>query len=650
MEQKSKKDWMKNVIIVFLIIMLLLTLFSNTITNYTLPQVSVAMVNQGEISDVIRGSGTVSAGDAFTIKATETRTILSVDVEKGAHVDMDSPIFTLKDQDSEELSKARDELADLELKYYKSLLTTDMSTDEAVRVNTGGASSFNAYINKLSELEDEIEAAQQNVLDKQQMVDNLEVGKSVEAINQVGQKYSANLEKNLATYAQEDAKTAFDNAKTHLKEALNNDLANVKTEIANSSSTDAQMSSYLGDVRAVLNAIDAYLYPIGSTPPGGGSALVSPGIYGEIIKVASTIDDFNTIYNKFGTFVDPSKPETGVLKNEYDGALEKYKNATNGRNSLEKLQKRQDELTNAITAIDSVNVSENGDYKAATERLRAATLNIDSVQAAIDKSDKTFDAAATYAKDDLAKAKDTLERLKQEKKDLATEIGNALEADKYSEDIVRKKEDLAKLEQKAMGATIKAPISGTIQTISKTAGDTIKPDEELCVIIPDGKDMTIKISISNDQAKKVNIGDTATLANSWAYPDAVCVVKTIADDPDNPGKNSLVTCVITGTTVKTGQNMNLTLASSTKNYEKIVPNSAIRKDNSGDFVYVLVEKSSPLGNRYIAKKVSVNKMASDDNNTAVTGDLNAYSDSVITSSNKMVEGGKQVRLSESSSN
>ena len=625
MEQKSKKDWMKNVIIVFLIIMLLLTLFSNTITNYTLPQVSVAMVNQGEISDVIRGSGTVSAGDAFTIKATETRTILSVDVEKGAHVDMDSPIFTLKDQDSEELSKARDELADLELKYYKSLLTTDMSTDEAVRVNTGGASSFNAYINKLSELEDEIEAAQQNVLDKQQMVDNLEVGKSVEAINQVG----TDLEKTLADMAKTDAQTAFTTAKAKTKAALNDEINNLTLK-----KTRESKNADLGRIQTALVAINDGLLKAGVI-----TGLVSDTISKETFVVLEK--DYNTLYE-----LSKNNSDYSTLNAEASQAISAYNAALANDKDLAYIDSEINRLNNAINDIDALSYTDSESYKEALGRYNAAL----AAEAQNKKVNAQFDAAATYAKDDLAKAKDTLERLKQEKKDLATEIGNALEADKYSEDIVRKKEDLAKLEQKAMGATIKAPISGTIQTISKTAGDTIKPDEELCVIIPDGKDMTIKISISNDQAKKVNIGDTATLANSWAYPDAVCVVKTIADDPDNPGKNSLITCVITGTTVKTGQNMNLTLASSTKNYEKIVPNSAIRKDNSGDFVYVLVEKSSPLGNRYIAKKVSVNKMASDDNNTAVTGDLNAYSDSVITSSNKMVEGGKQVRLSESSSN
>ena len=36
----KRRDWIKNAVIVFLIIMLLLTFFSNTIMNYSLPEVS----------------------------------------------------------------------------------------------------------------------------------------------------------------------------------------------------------------------------------------------------------------------------------------------------------------------------------------------------------------------------------------------------------------------------------------------------------------------------------------------------------------------------------------------------------------------------------------------------------------------------------
>ena len=54
-------------------------------------------------------------------------------------------------------------------------------------------------------------------------------------------------------------------------------------------------------------------------------------------------------------------------------------------------------------------------------------------------------------------------------------------------------------------------------------------------------------------------------------------------------------------------------------------------------------KNSPLGNRYYAKRVEVTVLASDDMNSAVTGDL-GYGDFVITTSSMPVKSGDMVRM------
>ena len=72
----------------------------------------------------------------------------------------------------------------------------------------------------------------------------------------------------------------------------------------------------------------------------------------------------------------------------------------------------------------------------------------------------------------------------------------------------------------------------------------------------------------------------------------------------------------------------------------------MRSDNNGSFVLLVTSKSSPLGNRYTATRVSVNVLASDDTSTAVTG-LSA-GDFVLTTSSKPVSSGMQVRLADES--
>ena len=55
-------------------------------------------------------------------------------------------------------------------------------------------------------------------------------------------------------------------------------------------------------------------------------------------------------------------------------------------------------------------------------------------------------------------------------------------------------------------------------------------------------------------------------------------------------------------------------------------------------------KSSPLGSRYIATRVTVQELARDDKSAAVSGISSG--DFIITTSNKPVEAGKQVRLAD----
>ena len=62
-KSQRRKDIIKNITIVFLLILLALTFFSRTIMNYTLPQVATHVVAQGEVSPRVRGQGTAEVDD-----------------------------------------------------------------------------------------------------------------------------------------------------------------------------------------------------------------------------------------------------------------------------------------------------------------------------------------------------------------------------------------------------------------------------------------------------------------------------------------------------------------------------------------------------------------------------------------------------------
>ena len=76
-----KKEMIKNVAIVFLAVLLVLTFFSNTIMNFSLPEVNAQYVTGGNINEKIRGSGIVEANNTYEVMVSETRTIKSVNTE-----------------------------------------------------------------------------------------------------------------------------------------------------------------------------------------------------------------------------------------------------------------------------------------------------------------------------------------------------------------------------------------------------------------------------------------------------------------------------------------------------------------------------------------------------------------------------------------
>ena len=92
----KKRDIIKNVAIIFLAVMLLLTFFSNTIMNYSLPQVSTQSIESGTIKTQVRGKGTIELVDPYNVIMDETRTIASVRVKEGDEVQEGDVLYVLE--------------------------------------------------------------------------------------------------------------------------------------------------------------------------------------------------------------------------------------------------------------------------------------------------------------------------------------------------------------------------------------------------------------------------------------------------------------------------------------------------------------------------------------------------------------------------
>ena len=114
-EKSKKRELIKTIAIIFLVIMLLLTFFSQTIMNHSLPEVATQVVQSGTINAKIRGSGTVAANESYEVMIEQTREVRSVCVKTGEKVEEGTLLFVMGDMESQEMREAQNALAEAEL-------------------------------------------------------------------------------------------------------------------------------------------------------------------------------------------------------------------------------------------------------------------------------------------------------------------------------------------------------------------------------------------------------------------------------------------------------------------------------------------------------------------------------------------------------
>lgn len=661
-EGRKRREWVKNAAIIFLIIMLLLTFFSNTIMNYSLPEVATQYVQSGSITAKVRGTGNVEANDLYNVIVKESRVISSVAVKQGDQVEKDQVLYYLEDAESDELKKAEDELEELELTYMKGLFGGTVSSEVINKVASGNTDSFATYQAKVADMQSRLDAAEVRVKECQTALDNLNLQSTVNSNNASVSTAADELAKAQATTDLNNAETAFNNYKTKKIAELNSEITELEKEIEDLNTLISNAENLAGSSGAGNNTTN----PDDGTTSSGVEALQNALKEKEnaVINSAKKDQDFQTgvsngIYTETVDGVKAwlsDKPEKEadyiVLMSEYEiakslleEAISNLSGYSNNQASLTQKEKDLANLKNKLAEINAITVNSNEDAKDALNRLAQAEKNINEITSANKQTSAAYQNQIANAEAALKNAQTVYELLKTEQTELAADINAELDLAKASKDIAEKKEEIAKLREKSEGSAITAPVAGMVTNLAYVAGETTKPEETAAVIQPEGKGFTLTISVTNEQAKKVQVGDTAELQNAWYYDDVQAVLSAIKPDPDNPGQKKLLVFDVTGSSIVSGQALNISVGQRSAEYEFVVPNSALREDNNGKFILIVESKSSPLGNRYIATRVDVEVLASDDNNTAISAGLYGY-EYVITTSTKPVEAGKQVRLNE----
>lgn len=534
---KKNRTWVIKLAAVFFVILLLLTFFSNTIMNYSLPQVATQTIQSGTITSKVRGSGTVTTANPYNVTVSSERKIKIVNVKEGDSVEQGALLVMFEDTDSSDLTQAKKTLEQAKTDYQKYIVANELSNEVVQRVENGQYGDFSGYKTRLEQAKQSVDAYQTQV----------------DSYTSSTKKLQAQLDALQNTTADTSAEQS----------AL--DVANQELQAAQAEQTTAE-------------------------------------------NTVNSMQEQYSLYQESGNDVSAVAASLAVAKNTL---MNVQNRVTNAQLAVDKAQAaltaKQDNSQNKpeISKIQTQLNSENAILSAATDNLTKAQSDHGKIMAEMNSE---AELAALYSA--ISDAQSALDKL-------TVDGGNK----------------------------ITAPVSGVVSNITITKGQTVAAAETLMTITGKDNGYTATITVTSEQAKRVKTGDTADINESWYYSDIAATVTAIRNDKENPGKSKLIDLKVTGD-VTEGTTLNFAIGDKSKTYDMIVPNGAVREDNNGKFILIIREKSSPLGNRYFAKRIDVDVTASDDVNSAVTGELEGY-EYVITTSTKAIKAGDQVRLKKS---
>ena len=669
----KRREWVKTAAIIFLAVMLVLTFFSNTILNHSLPEVATANVTSGTINAKIRGSGTVSANETYDVTIKQTRKVASVKVRVGDSVSAGDVLMTLEAEESDELKQAQTELESMELSYEKSLIA---ASTEAARENRDVQKLREAYNDLLAQYNQystmdarqvELEKTKAEATLKELQKDLTKAQKELEKLKAEDEYVQAQADKTTYQTEYDACKKEIDEYTAQIKELQSGKVIRSVSEIQDDINAAEQKQEQLLREYASRLAEHEAMYQEFSKLAGGREeimdayqadrnllirTLIEQG-YGKTTPgngAASGVDEAAV-----GATADAMVAAYKALKGYYTKAAALEDDLARLNAEL-KIAQSTESTADALAKLSAKLEDANKRLKDADMKLNSAKRIVDSYEAEIEalegKIERAQNAVDTQQDkvDRLTSANTLAEQVKSAKQALEDKIfeqgladGSALDLEAAKKAIDEKKADIEKLTQNADEVEVKAKVGGTVSAINVTAGNNAGAETPLMTLNLTDRGYTVKISVTNDQAKTVRVGDSAELVNYWYGGDIQATLENITNDPANPGKGRLLVFRLTGD-VEPDTNLTLSIGQKSANYDCIVPNSAIRTDSNGTFVLAIVAKSTPLRTRYTATRVDVQELAKDDTVTAVTG--LSSGDFVITTSTKPIEAGTQVRLVE----
>ena len=577
--------------IAFIVLLAILTFFSNTIMNLTIPKVMGAYASRGNLSYSNSARGTITVENQTEVKGLDGRTVDQVLVSNYDSVAKGDTILTLKSvEESEDLQTKKDRLKQLEREADYEARSPSNSND------------FTTYY-------DAINTAKATLSDAEDTLDMVYNKSSVEAEN----------------------KKIIDN------------------ESAKAVSLEASVSAAaktVEDIKKDIDALDAAIEPLRSEIEvyiALGTPTPTPVQAREETEPTAPAETEPSASSEDGVVSTPTPIPTAtpVPVLDSDGL-----DPNSPTYEMEKLLLRISQLEEQKEALES-------QIAAAQQRLDEASAKLAECQVKIQAAKDKIASLATLPSEAVAEnavntARNAVNSAQKSLNDALTQAGITEDklrdtAEDREEEIKKLKKEIDDLEKQAKVTEITAPASGYIYNISVSSGDTLTSKMIITYILPEtDRVCSVSFKFTSQAAQNIWVGMSLDVTSGFIEG---CTVTGIKPDPDNPRGYKIVKCMVDGNDAWPGEEITVNAGKGNDNYKCVVPSSAVSEDNNGSFIYVIVGSSTPLGDKYTVKRVDVTVEATDGAASAIKGEgLDKYDVMIVVRAEKPLEDGQRVRL------
>ncbi|MBE6606090.1 MAG: HlyD family efflux transporter periplasmic adaptor subunit, partial [Ruminococcaceae bacterium] len=635
MENRNKKrEIIKNIIIIFLIAMLLLTFFSNTIMNRSLPEVSTQYPGYKQINDKIRASATITANQDYNVVSDEAREISEVHVRRGDRVERGQVLFTLVENESSALSDAQKALNQLLIQKQQMMLEDTSSNivdydyeiskkQEEIDKARADIASIPEFENKVVVFEEEIERMEEKIEEDNETLNTVsskmsryeskyeDIAENSKKSGSVSTKVQAEYDSKKAEIKKlEEEIEALEEKNKELEEAIsvsNDKKGQYQDAISSIGSTNANIAALenaLSQANAELRAIEReyhYFTKMKDAESFLESLIKNGGTADEIASAQADFDEAEAEYlgiagdttrteSMYEALIDACKTAVKNAENSYyDAAYKKQdtdgyedkiesldrdtarrqreisdnnKKIEDNKEQIEKINKELEELEEAVATADYAKLSkEETELKSS---IKAQNKALEEKKEELEK----FIKKGPGEKDALEEAIELAEieikelerkRAAQEKNEPYTDEIKRLELANINESISRQQKEIERIKNKLTNKEITSPVSGTITSLSYTAGEEFQAGSTVATIAISEKGYTMEFSATNEQCRRINIGDTAELQYYYYGEAPEITVTAFKNDQSNPGRGKIVVLTVTGEDITAGQTLNFTL-------------------------------------------------------------------------------------------